>query len=259
MKVAIMFSGFLRFYKQTHPAWKRLIDKYNADVFIHTWNNESYKKPSAVLDFNDSGQVDSEPLNVDEVIELYKPKSIVTENYENMHDHFKNLVEWQEHYRQNVYLKQHPENTWILYNQPIPAASMFYKRWRVSQLKQKFELENSFIYDVVLLSRTDFLINDIFELSNGNSVVSGPWPDGGTQPWVNYDRGVNDFWVYGPSQTMDIFCSVFPRFKTLWDFCMNTPEYGYFEACNPHTLPVTNLKLCGFTNLKKVDSRGIKI
>ena len=51
MKVAICFYGQPRFYKQVLPIWKQIIEKLDADVFIHTWFGQDRAK--GITDINE--------------------------------------------------------------------------------------------------------------------------------------------------------------------------------------------------------------
>jgi len=79
MKIAICISGHLRTFELTHQSLRRnVLDKYDCDVFISTWNNignttyhELYPKG-----FDES----DERIKIDRVKEVYKPTSILVED-----------------------------------------------------------------------------------------------------------------------------------------------------------------------------------
>lgn len=263
MKIALMFSGFARFYAKNYSSWHRIIEEYDCDVFMSIWDTESYKNHTRVISVDDHGQQSMDKLNVDHITSLYKPKSIQIDNYYDYHDIFLDKVKWQDEYRREAFLKQYPEKTWILNNLPVPNASMFYKRNSVSKLRKFFEEKNNVNYDVVVMSRTDFEPHSThlskyfkFVVENDQYIVSPPWPHRGRQSWVDYKKGINDFWFYGNPKFIDSMCSVYDNYKQLWEFCMKDEpkDYGYFEACNPHTLPVTQL-----LNVDKHEASIIKL
>lgn len=265
MKVAITFFGFMRNFRENAPYWKYLIDTYNADIFIHTWDTEEYHDATINQSIDSvqaghSGQKDSyELLNVDDVYALYSPKLFVADTYREHHPTFVEHTKWMEDARVEL-LRNHPEEFWHAYPRFVSMVSMHYKWWKVSQLKQRYELDNNFLYDVVLHARTDFRPDSSFVLNETNSIVTGPWPSGPPQPWVDYKKGISDFWMYGPSKTMDMLCSIYPRLNKIWEFCLNTDGYGFYEATNVHTVPVTNLMLHLSDGIVKLDSQhGEKI
>ena len=45
MKVAIAISGLPRKVEEGYNQfWKQIIEKYNADVYLHFWEDEEYEK-----------------------------------------------------------------------------------------------------------------------------------------------------------------------------------------------------------------------
>ena len=257
MRVAIQFYGFMRYYETTYPLWKRLIDEYNADVFIHTWDTEEYKDRTEKLEFDSSGQMpNSKKLNTEHIVSLYKPIAIVAEKYADHHETFKNKVLWMENFRKE-YLTNNPEHIWINYGRYVSYASMYYTWLRVSQLKQKYELANDFIYDYVIHARTDFALTDIFSLDRLTYIITPPWPNSSDkQSWINYDIGINDYWACGPSKAMDVYCSVYYNMEKIRDACMNTPEISERDATNAHVIPVVNLSLAGTYFLRHNNQHG---
>lgn len=256
MRLAVCFKGFPRHWKTTHPNWKNLFEKYNTDIFIHTWDTEEYKDHRDVIDL-ESGNIRGEKFDIDGFINLYNPKLIVAESYGNFHNTFVEQAKWLEEGRKK-YMEQYPERTWMWYGRYVPMMSVFYKWSQVSKLKQKYEKENNFVYDIVLHTRTDLSIRPEFVIENTEHIVTGPWPNTShTQHWVDYNKGMNDLWAYGPSKKMDMMSNVYERLDELWKFCMETEGYGFFEANNIHSLPITNIKLQGLTGfIKTINQNG---
>lgn len=246
MRVAIQFYGFMRHYETTFPLWKRLIDKYNVDVFIHTWDTEEYKDYSDIIDFDSSGQLPNpKPLDIDRVTSLFSPKGFVADKYTDYHNKFVEKVSWMESFRKE-YLANNPERTEMAYCRFTSYASMYYKWARVSQLKQKYEIDNDFIYDYVVHARVDFALTDLFIFDNITQIITPPWPNTTeTQPWVNYASGLNDYWAYGPSKAMDAYCSVYYNMEKVRILCINNTDLGEKESVNAHIIPVANLAISG--------------
>lgn len=67
MKVAVSFSGQPRIINNALKSWKRLIQTYNADVFIHAWNDNNYSAQSLCEMFSPKLSIIDEPkqFNVD--------------------------------------------------------------------------------------------------------------------------------------------------------------------------------------------------
>ena len=74
MKVAIILTGHLRCWETVFPNFKqKFIDRYNPDIFIHSWDEEGWWQPSDVK--NVKGYYDQTPkIDKQKVIDFYKPK-----------------------------------------------------------------------------------------------------------------------------------------------------------------------------------------
>lgn len=254
MRVAIQFYGFVRHFETNFNLWQRLFKTHNIDVFIHTWDTIQFKDNSPIIDIGSSGQLETSKtyLDVDKLKRLYNPKSILVQNYDEYHDMFSSKAQILEKLRIE-HLSKNPKDEWVLKGRYIPYVSMYYSWWKVSQLKQKYEIENNFLYDIVLHTRTDFALTDIFDFNLYNHpLVSPPWPNDTPEAWVDYSKGINDYWIYGLSKTVDLYCSVYPRLQEVWNYCMNDHQFGFKEASNPHSIPVTNAGLHGITKILKM-------
>lgn len=125
MKIAVCISGQPRAYAQGYEYMKRnLLDKYDCDIFIHTWHNKVYRS--------------------DDVIELYKPVDFLVENtlsksfYDSKFTNTPNAAGWPPH----------------------ATVSMFYSMFQSLFLKTKHELLFS-KYDWIVKTRFDYAINGV--------------------------------------------------------------------------------------------------
>lgn len=125
MKIAVCISGQPRAYMQGYEYMKRnLLDKYDCDIFIHTWHNKVYRSS--------------------DVIELYKPVDFLVENtlsksfYDSKFTNTPNAAGWPPH----------------------ATVSMFYSMFQSLMLKTKHELLFN-KYDWVVKTRFDYAINGV--------------------------------------------------------------------------------------------------
>lgn len=124
MKIAVCISGQPRAYAQGYEYMKRnLLDKYDCDIFIHTWRNTVY--------------------GTEDVIKLYNPKMWNDESP--LDNHYDKLFT-------NV-----PGAGWY---PPTATISMFYSMFKTLQMKSTYELEASH-YDWVVRTRFDYAINGV--------------------------------------------------------------------------------------------------
>ena len=170
MRVAVLLSGqFRNSYKEYEAIKKNLIDIYNADVFI-------YYTPSAEIDFNPT-----------RLINLYNPVHIEVQDYPNEINELIHSVSG---------FNKAPESS---------TASIFYMWYgimKVNELKEKYESDNSFKYDLVIRSRFDTeILNPVALKDLPNSIFIPIGSD--------HRGGYNDLFAYGKSDNMNYYSSLF--------------------------------------------------
>lgn len=80
MKVAVCFSGQIRFYHKSFDLVKKhLLDIYNPDVFIHTWYSPSYENKEFEKTQCKVSQGTYKIQDIQNCIQLYNPISILIE------------------------------------------------------------------------------------------------------------------------------------------------------------------------------------
>jgi hypothetical protein len=80
MKVAILISGQPRNFEKGYLELKKsYLDRYDCDIFFHTWRDNNFK---ATQFFNDRPvmEYNMEPRWVDDIVELYKPVTYLFES-----------------------------------------------------------------------------------------------------------------------------------------------------------------------------------
>jgi hypothetical protein len=127
MKIAVCISGQPRAYAQGYEYLKKnLLDKYDCDIFVHTWINKVYK--------------------MDDVIDLYRPKSWQAEMpYEDITEKYN-----------KIYTNTPDAKGWP----PYATASMFYSVFRSLVKKTEYEILNG-KYDWVVKTRFDYALNGV--------------------------------------------------------------------------------------------------
>lgn len=135
-RIAICLSGQVRSWKKCYKSWNLIWENAqnpNVDFFIHTWDQNTH--PAKFGNFKPPQQVEKE--EIDEIIEILKPKKIIFEQSR------KFLIEG--------------EDTYLNHS---PYLSQYYGVLRCSRLKKEYEIENNFLYDVVVRLRFDLLLED---------------------------------------------------------------------------------------------------
>lgn len=261
MKVALCLSGQMRGYLEAFPSIKKnIIDKFNPDVFIHTWsdigisNNEHRRRlpgcfahyldkdnreNKAVFDRNFpkfSSYINQSPqVSELELTKLYQPKSIVIEDSpdESEYDQFFNCPLPEE-----IKSKQ-PKATW--------SRPLFYKIYKCNELKKDFEKLNNFEYDLVIRLRPDLSIGEPIpdtHVSNLNKIYH-------RIRTIDVSFQMSDQFFYGNSRDMDIACAAYSKINELWRLCVESgddPKYYWAESLFFKYLSV-------FTNIKTQEFR----
>jgi hypothetical protein len=131
MRTAICFHGQPRFYEEMYNhIWKTIIEKYKADVFIHTyWSNlhigDLY--PVRVRDvFNDEDLKIKEDI-IENIVDMYNPVCVEYDWYD------------------SIKINKHQSNYY-----------QYYTQYAVKNLKCKYENIYDFKYDMVIRTRFDF-------------------------------------------------------------------------------------------------------
>lgn len=171
MKVALCLSGQPRMFRKAHEYVKEhLLDKYDVDVFAHSWNTNVNDVMSACHLYHSYGPCITPPLNPDGLTEYpdIDPK-------------------------------------WPAKN----VISMFYSVFKANEQKREHELREGFRYDVVVKSRFDFALNivpDFNKMEQGKVYVPNDYIKGHIKP---NGIICNDQFAYGDSKTMDSYSNTF--------------------------------------------------
>lgn len=138
MKVCLLLSGQMRNADEVFPSFKsNLIDRYDTDVFISTWNSH----------------------NVHQSINLFNPISVDIENYEAGFQ-----SKWNE-------LVSHNEHKLETNANLVSMISMWYKTLRANQLRKKYENLMGFKYDLIIKTRPDIILEEPIELIQSDNLI----------------------------------------------------------------------------------------
>jgi len=148
MKIAVQFFGHLRDFENCYKNFKKnILDRYDSDVFIHTWDMKDHNTKSWNSRNLKQKQVDS--LLINKIKNLYNPKKLIVE-------------------------KQKPiDSVTIPYllNDKISFSTetmeyMFYSMNISNQMRKKYSLDNEIFYDYILVLRPDIDIISIFDIDS---------------------------------------------------------------------------------------------
>lgn len=182
MKFALMLYGQPRFITKAYEfGWKKIIDTYNPDVYIHTWFDNSWinkSLPHYTLEKSVSDNITYETLN--NIVNLYKPKCFI---YEPPPDFDKIM---------HRYTNTDQRIEQAMYGQHISAFKI-----------NKSRLETGISYDLVMRSRIDMIIDlqDITKLPRDEINVPYIFDSDMMSP-------IMDQYAIGSSENMTKYCEV---------------------------------------------------
>lgn len=222
MKVALCLSGHIRNLEENYESIKKnLLDHYDTDIFIHTWDTYGWRVEGNNISVDEDGfkgfDYYSGLINKNKILELVKPKEIVVDYYT---DYESKFVEKAKNY---VNLK-HPDK-----DRPSNMVSMWYKIFKCNEIKKDYELKNNFKYDIVIRSRADLyyfepIINEkILMLYKKAAII----------PTIESHGGISDMLAVGSSKIIDIVSNAYNHLDEINDSgCLMNPHYAlehYFK------------------------------
>jgi hypothetical protein len=140
MKVAIVLSGHMRCWETVFPNFKtHFIDKYQPDIFIHTWADEGWWVPQEGVKGVDPQSV---ALDAQKAYDTYRPVSMTVEDFDPYLPIFAKRVEAFTNF----------------YHRPRNIVSMFYKMGAAFHLLEQHVLRTGTKYDLIIRMRPDMLI-----------------------------------------------------------------------------------------------------
>jgi len=190
MKIALCLSGQPRYIEEGYYFInKYLLNKYDIDVFIHTWWDDSFKNN----EFNFTNIKRNSLYDEDAIIKLvkyYNPKKIIHEP-QILFETFNNV---------------NYESV-----NPISVFSMFYSIKQSNELKKSYEQENNFLYDLVIRCRLDIVFGR-FNLKLEN-MDSNYMYVGGEHHYGNYPYYPNDHFCISSSENMDYYSNLYDKLE----------------------------------------------
>lgn len=218
MKVAICLSGGIKYPELSIKGIKKLRDKYDCSIFIHTWsitNTNSFIENSANSQIlNNSNEY---------YISQYSPTSVNIGNFdiekEKIQSYFNDLK------FQNMCPTTHG----------IGPLSMFYSIEQSNNIKKQYELNNKMKFDCVVRMRFDSDIQSEIEFENFDlSKLNVPIGR-------DYD-GLNDQFAFGNTNIMDLYSITYSTLpflqKTLYH-----PEHILKQNIEYHKIEINRVNI----------------
>jgi hypothetical protein len=190
MKVALLLTGHMRCWDQVFPNTKQhIIDKYNPDIFIDTWDSEAYWDPHSAKGITEGGP----KLDVAGIEEAYKPVVMNVDSYEQFEDNFVTRAKQFE----------------TFYHVPKNQISMWFKVGRGMLSVEEHMMLTGKTYDLVIRMRPDLVFNEPLPEFDSNKFY--------TLGYRNHmGQGTSDMVQVGNFFTMSLFCKVLYHLPQLY-------------------------------------------
>jgi len=203
MKAAICISGHLREFENGH---NNIIDnivsanpEYSFDFFIDTWQSQDWR---TLKMFESTDKI------VEKVCKIYDPVSINVEQD----------VIWDT----SRYMKFISNPRWVkkgyggVRTKGEHILGMYYKIKKCNDQKIKHEIENNFVYDLVIRHRTDFGLSKpvLFkeDIRDPDSTIYVPLCDDAAK---SAGIPIRDVFAISNSKNIDYYSSVFDRMDVI--------------------------------------------
>ena len=243
MRIALFLTGQFRNIVETYPYIKgRILERFNPDVFISTWDPSDNIRDSLQADtrhLNDS-------LSHEEILSLFKPKRFLSENFDSKEIQDKVL-------RANLYIEKSPMAE-ILPNgkrngeiNPVSVFSMWYKIKNCLDLMLAYEIETGEKYDLIIKGRFDLKFHNNIPMPTYSEEILIP-------PGYDWRGGINDVFAFGAREAMIYYCSMFDYLE---NYIANENVFFHPETLLKHHLTSSNYRVSRPDI--KVSLRGSKV
>ena len=147
MRIAVLLYGHLRNFKECAPTLKRrVIEPYNADVFVHTWDVTDHT--TMTVSQNGESRTIVRPVDAEvkkDIDFYYSPKALE--------------VEHQEPYDKGVVIETEKSRF-----STVGPHYQFYTLRKANELRKQYERDNNIKYDCVLVTRPDVAFFSDFDI-----------------------------------------------------------------------------------------------
>ena len=189
MKVALLLPGQIREARDTYPYIKgRILDRFDADVFISTWNPSQDIKNSLHADSNHL----NDTLSIHTLASIYSPKLIMCDEFSS--SGISKIIDkaWS-------FEEYGPQTGEI---NPASVFLMWYKIKQSFLLLEEYEKLSGEKYDYVIKGRMDVKIHNPIPLARNLNTICVP-------PGFDWKGGVNDVFAWGGRDAMEHYCNMY--------------------------------------------------
>lgn len=204
MKVAVCFSGAVRYPHIGLDSLNSIRSKHDVKVFIHTWKIKDRDDFLKTIYDTKNKEIDRTVETDISFLENYNYESLLVENYENKKDFFQSVFDGL--------------NFLDYYREDVGPISMHYSIFRSNELRKRYEEIHRISFDRVIRMRfdSDFQGKEL-NLDDLTFPICIPSGD----DWAG---GINDQFSVGSSWGMDVYSNIFWNYHNLQKISNYHPE-----------------------------------
>ena len=156
-RIALCFCGEPRFWEYGYKQicfFKEIYPEGIIDVFIHTWNSVTYKRPVSPTPENN---IKENNIELSSFIDTYQPKSYKIEHKDVLDPVIRecDLTEYSNEVKYTSYSN----------------LSQVYSTGAVHKIRMEYEKQNNVDYDIVFHTRTDLEVNVFYDNTNSKKYI----------------------------------------------------------------------------------------
>lgn len=211
MKVAVLLTGHTRSWNRCKDNFfKYIINPLNPDIFFHSWNENMNTQ-------NNKNEYENADLSA------LHPIKYEIEDWNDIKDF---LVK-----KSHFFVIKHP------YDNVVNTLSQHRKWFLCNELKRNHEINNNFVYDIVIRTRPDVLYNDYLtnNLDFNRDIVYTP---------EEYSYNIiSDVLSISSSKNTDIYCNIFNKEEEIYQNNIKSNRKEF----NPHNVLLNYLLYVGLS------------
>lgn len=200
LKTAVCISGAMSHLENRDNLFQHVIQPYRADVFIDSWipyskHGMRVGERAGIKEFVKMAAHEEQPADINAYAEAFKPKLINLEFFDAMpltHQVRSTLPPSAKTYQGRESAGTKKENVMFMY----------YKIWKVNELRKLYERINKIRYDIVVRLRFDSTFESFPVIEPARKTIYVPERG-------DWEGGLNDQCALGDAQAMDIYCELY--------------------------------------------------
>jgi hypothetical protein len=194
MKIALCLSGQPRFFKTSYTLLKKyILDSYDCDLFIDTWNINIHESVEGLYRYKDEG-------SLEELYNIYKPRIFKVESLD------EKIEEISFNFEKKVLSKDFQKLNWPSH---IPSTNhfisryycMLYKIYNCNKIKNEYAKIHEINYDITIRARMDLVYEKSPDIINDGILY--------TDSFGNGRFGPGDTFAFSNTNNMDIYSNLF--------------------------------------------------